>query len=105
MVSLESIERYARTIGEEFGAERVILFGSYAYGEPDEDSDVDLLVVMNTKERPWRAASAIRRRHRSGFPMDLMVRTPAQVNDRLAMGDCFMEDVIAHGRVLYETKH
>ncbi len=105
MVSMNDIERYARDVGELFGASKVILFGSYAYGEPSADSDVDLLVVMETQERPWKTASRIRQWHGPGFPMDLLVRTPEQIQERIAIGDCFMEEIVLNGRVLYETRH
>lgn len=103
MVPLENIERYARTIGEEFGAERVILFGSYAYGEPDEDSDVDLLVVMPHEGRGWRKAVEIRLAHSPGFPCDMLVRSPEQVQERIEMGDMFIREITERGRPLYET--
>lgn len=105
MVSMYEIERYAREVGELFDANQVILFGSYAYGKPDDDSDVDLLVVMETQERPWRAASRIRQWQGQEFPLDLLVRTPRQIQESIAAGDCFVRDIVSNGRVLYETRH
>lgn len=105
MVPLEHIERYARTIGEDFKAERVILFGSYAYGEPDEDSDVDLLVVMPHEEQGWRKAAEIRLAHSPQFPCDMLVRSPEEFQERIQLGDCFMQEIAEKGRLVYETAH
>jgi predicted nucleotidyltransferase len=65
------------------------LFGSYAYGQPTEDSDIDLLVILPFKEMPVQKAIAIRQQVRSPFPLDLMARTAEQVQQRLEMGDFF----------------
>ncbi len=72
------IRRYARAIAEEFHPDKIILFGSYAYGTPNEDSDVDLLVVMPTRDE---RAQVVRIRYRltAPFPLDLIVRTPKEM--------------------------
>ena len=103
MVSMERIEELGRAIGREFRPQRVILFGSYAYGTSTEDSDVDLLVVMPHTGKAWRVASQIRARVRPRFPVDLVVRAPEQVRKRIALGDCFMKEITERGRVLYES--
>ena len=100
-----AIAAAARQIGERFHPERVILFGSYARGRPTPDSDVDLLVVMRTRRRPAEQAAAIRREVDFPFPVDLLVRTPRQIEDRLAMGDCFIREIVTQGKVLYEADH
>lgn len=105
MVSMAQIEAYGRAIGREFHPQRVVLFGSHAYGTPHEDSDVDLLVVMPFRGKPPSMASKIRMRLRSPFPMDLPVRTPEKVRERLEMGDPFMRDILRDGKVLYEARH
>jgi predicted nucleotidyltransferase len=97
------IAALAKQIGQRFHAERIILFGSCARGKPTPDSDVDLLVVMRTRRRPAEQATAIRRAVDFPFPVDLLVRTPRQVKDRLAMGDCFIREIVTQGKVLYEA--
>lgn len=82
---------------------RVILFGSHAWGEPTPDSDVDLLVILEFEGKPWKAASALRNFARASFPMDLLVRTPAQIRMRLESGDSFLAEVLQHGVTLYEA--
>lgn len=105
MISLSQIEAFSQQIVERFQPERIILFGSYAYGQPTEDSDVDLLVILPFEEMPVQKAIAIRRQVRSPFPLDLMARTAEQIQQRLDMGDFFIQDIIEKGRVLYEANH
>ena len=103
MIHMRDIRIVARRIGKEFAAERVILFGSYAYGQPTEDSDVDLLVIRRFTGRPEHVSVRIRMSMDIPFPADILVRTPAYVRHRLRMGDCFIKDVIEQGKVLYES--
>jgi uncharacterized protein len=87
MISLSQIQAFSQQIVEKFQPERIILFGSYAYGQPTEDSDVDLLVILPFEEMPVQKAIEIRRAVKSPFPLDLMARTSEQIQQRLEMGD------------------
>jgi predicted nucleotidyltransferase len=102
MVAMDRIEQFGQRIGRQFGAERVILFGSYARGEVTEDSDIDLLVIGSFEGRSVDKSVEIRMKLRPGFPMDLLVRTPEKVRQRLEMGDDFMREILEKGKVLYE---
>ena len=95
------IRRYARAIADEFRPEKIILFGSYAYGTPNEDSDVDLLVIMPTRNQHDQAVR-IQYRLTAPFPIDLIVRKPAQVRWRLAEKESFLTTVMSQGKLLYE---
>jgi predicted nucleotidyltransferase len=79
------------------------LFGSYAYGTPRPDSDVDLLVVMPLNGNPVDKSVEMRLKLHPRFPLDLLVRTPAKIRERLAMGDDFIKDIFDKGKVLYEA--
>ena len=104
MLKVEQIEELSQNIGREFKAEKVILFGSYAYGAPAPDSDVDLLVVMKFKGKSaWKALEILNRLDPK-FGVDLLVRTPAQVRKRLQWNDFFMKEIIEKGKVLYEAE-
>ena len=103
MVAMSEITEFARRVGEEFKPHRIILFGSHASGSADADSDVDLLVVMPYEDKSWYAATAIRERVRPGFPLDLLVRSPEEVQGRVALGDPFLRDITESGRVLYRS--
>jgi len=88
---------------ERFHPQKVFLFGSYVYGEPTGDSDVDLLVAMETPLRGVDQAVEIRKAVDLPFLADLMVRTPQQIAERLALGDVFLHEVVTKGVVLYEA--
>lgn len=103
MVAMNQIEEFGRRIGEEFGAERVILFGSYARGTANVDSDVDILVIGAFPGRSVDTSVAIQMRLRPTFPVDLLVRTPEKVRERIAMGDTFMQEILRQGKTLYEA--
>lgn len=105
MVAMEQIEELGRRIGEEFRPQRVILFGSFAQGRPTPDSDVDLLIITEFEGRPVDKSVEIRMKVRPPFPVDLIVRTPKKVRERLAMGDGFMKEILTEGKVLYEADH
>ena len=102
-VSPEAIEGVVRQIAERFWPQRVILFGSYAYGQPQPESDVDLLVIMETNLREIEQAIRICQAVDYHFALDLIVRTPATMARRLALGDGFLHEIVEKGRVLYES--
>jgi uncharacterized protein len=103
MATIEQIEQFGRDIGREFHPERVILFGSHARGTPTSDSDVDLLVILPHVDKPMHKSVEIRLKLRPPFPVDLLVRTPEKVRERLDMGDDFMREILEKGKVLYEA--
>lgn len=103
-VSLHAIRRFAGRIAERFRPDKIILFGSYAYGTPGADSDVDLLVVMPARNQLDQAVK-IRLALDAPFPMDLIVRTPKKLQERLDRGDLFTTHIVANGKVLYEDFH
>ncbi len=105
MVEMDRIFTLSKTIAQEFQPERIILFGSYAYGEPRQDSDIDLLIVMPFEGKPVRKALEILGKLNTRIPVDLLVRTPDQVKQRIADNDWFMREVIEKGQVLYEADH
>ena len=90
-------------IGREFSPERIILFGSYAYGTPTADSDVDLLVVMAHEGRDSDQALEIVQQVQPRIPVDLLVRTPRELQQRLAWNDFFLKQITEEGEVLYES--
>ena len=102
------LREITQRIVDEFAPERIILFGSYAYGKPTIHSDVDLLVI--TKKMAEQSVFARSRAISQLFPhrkfgMDILVRTPQEIKERLAIGDDFISDILDQGRVLYGHRH
>lgn len=86
-----------------FHPSKIILFGSYAKGNAKEDSDIDLLVIMETKKSSHDRIVEISRLLRPRpAPLDIIVKTPDEIQHRLSIGDFFIEDIIKNGLVLYE---
>ncbi|MBI4825495.1 MAG: nucleotidyltransferase domain-containing protein [Nitrospirae bacterium] len=95
----------SRKIVENFNPEKIILFGSSAKGTQTKESDMDLLVIMDSKQRPAKRSMDISKVCRPKFiSMDIMVRTPEEIKRRLQMGDYFIKEIIKKGKVLYARK-
>ena len=102
-IPLAAIRRFARRIAERFQPDKIILFGSYAYGKPHNESDVDLLVIMRTKnaiDQSIRIKTAFKRL----FSLDLIVRTPWQIERGLKDNNWFLREIMEKGKVLYESR-
>jgi predicted nucleotidyltransferase len=104
-VSRERIQLYCDAIADRFQPQKIILFGSYAYGNPGPDSDVDLLVVLPFQGSDVSKAIEIRAGLDTPFPMDLIVRTPQFMARRRRERDMFIEHVLSEGVVMYESQH
>lgn len=99
------IDDFVQEIATRFQPQKIILFGSYAYGKPGPASDVDLLVVMNTPLTELEQASKICRSIQYRFGVDLLVFTPGHLAQRLEWGDPFLTKITHEGTVLYESAH
>lgn len=97
-----AIRKYVNQIVEKFHPDKVILFGSHAYGKPDDGSDVDLLVVMPAKNELTQSIR-IGQAFWPSFALDLLVCTPENLAKRLAWNDWFMKEIVDEGIVLYDA--
>ncbi len=104
-ISRPLIRKFARQVAKKFNPQKIILFGSYAYGKPTEDSDVDILVIISFKGRNPEKATEIWMATKPRFPIDIMVRKPAEIRKRLKMGDFFLREITEKGEILYEAAH
>jgi len=99
----KSLRPAVQKIVTELKPEKIILFGSYAYGKPNPDSDVDLLVIMKTraslKDRSWAVSRLLMPRP---FPVDILVKTPREIEKALGAKDFFMKEILTRGKVLYD---
>jgi predicted nucleotidyltransferase len=99
----KSLRPAIQKIVKELNPEKIVLFGSYAYGKPNRHSDVDLLVVLNTRasqsERSWKVSRLLLPRP---FPVDILVKTPKEIEAALKSGDFFLREILTRGKILYE---
>lgn len=103
MVDRRDIQELCHEIVRECRPHKVVLFGSHVNGTPDDDSDVDLLVIMPFEGSPIRQAGDLSLRLTHRFPVDLLVRTPEHIRQRLEMNDPFIRQIIEKGEVLYDA--
>src|SRR3990172_7401219 len=104
MNSEREIERIVKRIAEGYRPLKVILFGSYAWGKPTEDSDIDLLIVKETSERfidRWVSVRELIADPERRIPVSPIVVTPGELQRRLAGGDQFFQQIVARGKLLY----
>jgi uncharacterized protein len=105
MVPEEEIRQLSERIVREFHPERIILFGSYAYGSPANDSDVDILVILPFDGKPIHKALEIIKKIKPNIPLDLLARTPEDIKERIANNDVFVSEIVTKGKRLYESEH
>ncbi len=99
----KEIQRYVDRIVQKIHPEKVILFGSYAYGRPNRHSDVDLFVIKASRKRFNETRLEIDRLLSDReLPIDIVVRSPSHVRKKLRLGDCFTREVMKRGLLLYE---
>ena len=102
MVDERRIAKLSERIAREFQPERIILFGSYAYGLPEEGSDVDLLVILTFEGQGFWKSLEILNRLSPDFPVDLLARKPGDTQRRYMEGDPLIREALDNGQVLYE---
>ena len=103
-VTRTELNNIVKRLIDAYQPEKIILFGSYAYGKPSADSDLDLLIVKQTAERfidRWTNVRKIVSDPKRSIPFEPLVLTPRELEERLAIGDQFIEEIIRKGEVLY----
>ena len=100
----EIILKMVEKIIKEYQPKKVILFGSYAYGEPTEESDIDLLIIKDTDKRPidrWVEVKRVLRDTARTLPVSPLVYTEKEIEERMAIKDFFLKEILETGEVLY----
>jgi predicted nucleotidyltransferase len=105
-IPMKTIRALAKHIADKFDPEEIILFGSHAYGKPTGWSDVDLLVVMDTPKGEMETILEVGRSlPRTVFRVDIIVRSRKTLEQRKKLGDWFLREITAKGKVLYAKNH
>lgn len=100
------IEEIVRKLARDYHPEKVVLFGSYAHGSPDPESDIDLLIIKDTPDRFMKRLVTVRKilsDPKRKVSLETIVLTPQEVSRQLAKGDQFIAEIIEKGKVLYAT--
>jgi len=85
-----------------YDPEKIILFGSSTKGKLSKGSDIDLIIIKQTKDDPWKRAAQVDRFIDHVVPVDVLIYTPDEIEERLKMNDFFVKDILKKGKVLYE---
>jgi len=101
-ISINEINNRIKPIVKNYNPEKVILFGSYAEGNPASESDIDLLIIIKSDRSNWEVSIDISLLLNHSFPIDIIVKTPDEVKRRVKMGDFFLKNIIKNGKLLYE---
>jgi predicted nucleotidyltransferase len=102
MVNPEQISSFAREIAQRYAPDKIVLFGSQAWNTATDDSDVDMLVIMDFEGRGAHKAADILCDINPRFSCDLLVRRASEVQQRLIMNDDFMHEILTKGKTLYD---
>ena len=100
----KTLSKMLNKIISEYKPEKIILFGSYAYGTPDKDSDIDLLIIKDTKDRPIDRRVCVREivsDPKRRIPFESIVLTGKELQERIEIGDQFIDEILTKGEVLY----
>jgi predicted nucleotidyltransferase len=106
-MDIEKILPEITAILKQYGSEKIILFGSYAYGKPTKDSDIDLLVIKNISENETRDFRLTLKKAlwsklgKLNYSFDVLVDNEQRIKERIKMGDLFYKEIYSNGRILY----
>jgi predicted nucleotidyltransferase len=100
----EEIKKIIDQIKDKYKPKKIILFGSFAWGKPNKNSDIDLLIIKDTKKDYYQRIPEVRSLlHNIDRAFDILVMTQKEVAKRLKLGDFFIEDILKKGKVIYEA--
>ena len=102
MIKETEIHNVAQKVIQNYKPERIYLFGSFAWGKPTADSDVDLFIVKETQERKFDRQLKVRRIINGSLPVDILVYNNKELQERLALGDFFVKTILEKGKLLYD---
>ncbi|MFH0797190.1 MAG: nucleotidyltransferase domain-containing protein [Candidatus Omnitrophota bacterium] len=101
MKNQKEIKKIIKQIVKSYKPEQVVLFGSFAYGKTKLSSDIDLLIIKKTKKRKIERIKEVLMKVESNFPLEPLVYSPEELQERLEMGDFFFQDIMKKGKVVY----
>ena len=102
MIKETEIHNVAQKVIQNYKPERIYLFGSFAWGKPTADSDVDLFIVKETQERKFDRQLKVRRIINGSLPVDILVYNNKELQERIALGDFFVKTILKKGKLLYD---
>jgi len=102
MISIDQVKEKANYIIRNYNPDKIILFGSIANGNQDQSSDADILIIINTDKSSFDVGVEILSSLKHDFPIDIIVKTPKEIEKRLEIGDYFYQNILNEGITLYD---
>jgi len=100
----EIVDRIVEKIKRQYQPEKIVIFGSYAWGDPTKDSDIDLLIVKKTEQKHRQRMLTVRRilsEENALVGLDILVYTPEEIAKRLKINDSFISKILKKGNIFY----
>jgi predicted nucleotidyltransferase len=98
------IRKLTEVIAKEYKPEKIILFGSMARNQANEDSDIDMLIIKKTKKRKVERIGEVLNLVDYSFAFEPLILTPEELRERQNLSDFFILDILREGKVLYEAQ-
>jgi len=102
-IKQKDIQAVVKKIAENYKPEKIYLFGSFAWGKPTYDSDVDLFIIKEANERRFDRQLQVRRMLSSEVPVDILVYNKGEIEYRLRWGDLFIKKILTQGKLIYDN--
>lgn len=102
----KKIREISNTIAKNYAPDKIILFGSYATGNYNENSDIDLLIIKNTNTPRYKRGQTVRKfLYGTMVPIDILVYTNAEIEKNMDTKYTFIYEVLRTGKVIYDKKN
>ena len=99
---MAELKNIVHSIKRNYHPDKIILYGSLSLGKVRKGSDIDLVIIKETNKDPWERSEEVDRYIQHNVPIDILVYTPHEIEDRLQINDFFVKDFMEKGKVLYE---
>jgi predicted nucleotidyltransferase len=96
----KELKRIISVLKIKYKPEKIILFGSFANGKAGKDSDIDLMIIKETRQNPWDRQKTVEKLIIRKVPVDLLVYTPEELKGRIGLGDSFAKEILAKGKLV-----
>ena len=104
MIKEEEIQRLVEKIAKKYKPEKIILFGSFAWGKAGVDSDVDLLIIKKTDKKRIERNLEVKKIINGSLPVDILVYTPKEIEKSIDEDkNLFIEDILRNGKMIYDN--
>ena len=103
MITQRAINKISEKIAKKYKPEKIYLFGSFVWGKPNFDSDVDFFIIKKTKKKKFDRQLQVRKIVSGELPVDILVYNQEEIGERLSLGDLFLKKILNQGKLIYDA--